>query len=152
MFCFVWHSESLSTFNSVFRAITHQYQCLELSSSYFQFQRSEPSLLLLSLIFRVVFSSGVQSHYIIHSDVRSHVLLRLVFRAIVHFRFGVQSHHSSVSVLRSYPRRIFSFDVQSHHYHSSVWRSEPSSLPSLTFRFASPISAFRAIITPQFDV
>ena len=85
-------SKPSSHLRSAFRAITHQYQCSELSLSYFQFRRSKPSLLLLSLMFRVVFSSGVQSHYVIHSDVWSHVLLRSAFRAIVHFRFGVQSH------------------------------------------------------------
>ncbi|RVW21924.1 Retrovirus-related Pol polyprotein from transposon 17.6 [Vitis vinifera] len=84
-----------SHLRSAFKAITHQYQCLELSSSYFQFRHSEP-LSLLNLTFRVIFSFGVQSHYIIHSDVRSHVLLRLTFRALVHFdsEFGAIAYHS----------------------------------------------------------
>ena len=89
-----------------------------------QFRRSEP--LLLRLTFRVVFSFGVQSHYIVRSDVRSHVLLRLAFRAIIAFQFW-----------RSEPLSLLSFGVQSHHYFQfgiqslyrfSVWRSEPSAL------------------------
>ena len=91
-----------------------------------QYRRSEPSLSLLSLTFR--FASPI-----------------LVFRAIITSSFGVQSHR------HHYP------DWCSESYFQ-FWRSEPSlshsqyrhsksssSLLSLTFRFASPISAFRAI-------
>ena len=112
-------------------------------------------------MFRVVFSSGVQSHYVIHSDVRSHVLFRLAFRTIVHFRFSFQSHHSLVSVFKAilavflvstFKAIIITpqFDVQSHH-HFLVWRSDLRS----RFRRSEPSShlrsAFRAIvITSQY--
>ena len=73
MFRFILCSEPSSHLCSAFRATTHQYQCSELSSSYFQFRCSEPSLISIS----------VQSHFIIHSNVRGHALLRLAFRAII---------------------------------------------------------------------
>ena len=154
MLCFIWRSEppfirglrhsesSCHTFSSTFRAI------------FCSLWRSEPSLSLLSLMFRVVFSSGVQSHYIIHSGVLEPCFhFCMAFRAIIHFRFGFQSHRISfVSAFRA----VFSFlhGGQSHCPFSvlaframfrSHWHSEPLSPLSLTFRVIFSISAFRAI-------
>ena len=94
-------------------------RCSELSSSHSQFRRAEPPS-LPSLTFRVAF-------------------LVSVFRAIIASSFGVQSHHSSVSVFKAILvvfsvsafraiitpqltfKVVFSFDVQSHYIiHSDV--------------------------------
>ena len=139
MFRFVWRSKPSSHLRSVFRAIITP-----------QFRRSEPCFALF----------GVQSHH--------HIFVRRS-EPLSFLSFGVQSHHH-IFVQRSEPLSLLSFNVQSHvslsltfrvafsfsiqsHYHSSVsaframfrfvWRSKPSSHLR---------SAFRAIITPQFDV
>ena len=125
-------SEPSSHLCSAFRAITHQYQCSELSLSHSQFRRAEPPS-FPSLTFRVAF-------------------LVSVFRAIITSSFGVQSHHSSVSMFRailvvfsvSAFRAIITpqFDVQSHilvrrskPLHHSFRRSEPC---FASFDFQSP--------------
>ena len=82
---------------SVFRAITHQYQCSELSSSHFQFQRSEPSSTLLSI--------GVQSHCL-PSFRRSGPCFA---------SFGIQSH-CPLLIRCSEPLHIVHFDVRSHTF------------------------------------
>ena len=141
-------------------------------------QRSEPLPIFVSA-FRVVFcfclefratsSFGVQSHYLPSS--RCSEPLHIV-------RFGIQSHHFSVSAFRAilitFSVLVFravivtslGFGVQSH-YHIFIRRSEPSlsllsigvqshhhrifgfDIQSHHYRFS--ISASRAIITHQFD-
>ncbi|RVX12979.1 hypothetical protein CK203_009746 [Vitis vinifera] len=109
------------------------------------FRRSE-SLSLLNF--------SVQSHHHCFSQLQcsepSSLLLSVsAFRAIIGFlidvqscvlSFGVQSHlHLLVSAFRAIT--VF-----------SVRRSEPSSVFRSTFRVASSVSAFRVVITSQFDV
>ncbi|WKA12988.1 hypothetical protein VitviT2T_030329 [Vitis vinifera] len=112
-------------------------------------------------------SFGVQSH---------HRFSVLAFRAVIDFQidiqsrvlgFGVQSrYHFSASVFRAIITTSLSFGVQSRHRfsdrhsesHPQFQRSEslsllkPSSIFRSTFRVASSVSAFRVVITSQFDV
>ena len=72
------------------------------------------------------------------------------FKVIMsHFQFGVQSHFSS-SCRSESSSSLFSFDVPSHHRLFSVRLLEPSLVFRSTFRVASSVSAFRAIITFRF--
>ena len=75
--------------------------------------------------------------------------------------YDIQSHH--VTFFSSAFRATSQFDVQSHHHHflvsafraitaSQFRRSEPSSVLRSTFRVTSSVSAFRVVITSQFDV
>ncbi|RVW45518.1 hypothetical protein CK203_091465 [Vitis vinifera] len=126
-----------------------------------QFRRSEP--LLLRLTFRVVFSFGVQSHYIVRSDVQSHCRFSvLAFRAITIFSFGVQSH-CRFSVLAFRAITIFSFGVQSHCRFSvlafraitifSFGVQSHCRFSVLAFRAITIFSlAFRAFIAFQFGI
>ena len=88
-------------------------------------------------------------------------LVDSAFRATIHSRFTTFRVASSVSAFRVVITSHF--DVQTHHHHFlvstfraiivfSVRRSEPSSVFRLTFRVASSVSAFRVVITFQFDV
>ncbi|RVW92751.1 hypothetical protein CK203_042626 [Vitis vinifera] len=82
-----------------------------------------------------VFSFGVQSHYWFsdqHSESSSSFL-----------SFGVQSHHR---VFSSAFKAIIGFQIDIQ-VASSFRRSEPSSVFRSTFRVASSVSTFRAIIT-----
>ena len=154
---FVWRSEPLLTFESVFRATTYR-----------SFRRSEPSLFSIGVQSHPhhIFSFGIQSHYrhvsrFRRSEPSSH--LCSAFRAIVitsQYRCSEPSS-SHFWFQRSEPSlSLLDFDVQSH-YHSSVWRSESypqflrsesSLLPSLTFGVAFSVLAFRAIVSFSFDV
>ena len=110
-----------------------------------------------SSAFRVVITSqfDVQSHH--------HHFLVSVFRAIIttSLSFGVQSRHrfsdrrseSRSRFRRSESLSLLSFGVQSHHHYFSQFRcSESSSVFRSTFRVAFSVSAFRVVITSQFNV
>ena len=127
MFCFVWRSRLLST--SV------------RSSEPLHIIRSAFRAIIITSQYRCPESSSSHSRFR-RPEPPSH--LRSAFRAITHqyqcselsssyFQFR-RSEPSLISIsVQSHPHCIFSFDVQSHHYRFSV-------------------SAFRAIITRQFDV
>ena len=118
---------------------------------------SESSSSPLSSAFRATSSFDVQSHYIAHSCVQSHVLLCSAFQnhiSVSAFRaiiaFSAWRWESHFQFWRSGPSSsYFQFGVQSHHL-SSVWHSEPLSL--LSFKRSgsrrSHIQAFRVIISP----
>ncbi|RVW61507.1 Retrovirus-related Pol polyprotein from transposon 17.6 [Vitis vinifera] len=118
-----------------------------------QFRRSESSSVFRST-FRVAFSVSA-FRVVITSQLRcsepSSLLLSVsAFRVVIGFQidvqsrvlgFGVQSrYHFSVSVFRAIITTSLSFGVQSHHRFSDR-HSESSS-----------VSAFRVVITSQFDV
>ena len=164
-------------FVSAFRAIAYFHFSVQSRVS-IPTWRSEPLPIFVSA-FRVVFcfclefratsSFGVQSHYLPSS--RCSEPLHIV-------RFGIQSHHFSVSAFRAilitFSVLVFravivtslGFGVQSHH-HIFIRRSEPSlsllnigvqshhhrifgfGIQSHHYRFS--ILASRAIITHQFD-
>nr|CAN64329.1 hypothetical protein VITISV_031526 [Vitis vinifera] len=130
-FLAVWHSEPPSILGYDFRR----------SKSYLQFQRSEPSSLLI-LAFKATISAqfGVRSHYpfpIWHSEPpclfglafrvapsvrRSEPNRRLSIQSLLGFRVIIitsqfrQSKPSLLSIsVQSHPHRILNFGVQSHH-------------------------------------
>ena len=101
-------SKSSSHLRSAFRAIiiTSQYRCSEPSSSHFQFRRSEPCFHSY-MEFRAIvyFRFGVQSNDLFLFGVQSHIFV-LTFRAIAYLRFIVQSR-VSIPTWRSEPLPIF---------------------------------------------
>ena len=112
------------TFSLAFRAIlsvrrSEPSNAFSLISSHFLFQRLEPSFILCS-VFRATHSFRyLETSSVWHLEPL--FVFRLVFRVIVCFSFGVQSH-CLFFVWRSEPHfhldvqsRILSFGVQSHH-------------------------------------
>ena len=146
-----WRSESLIISqldvqsHHIFSSITLGVIFLSLTLIVISFGLALRVVFCFCLAFRSTSSFGVQSH---HSftvyDIRSHhATLPVRSSKPSLLGFGIQSHHrifvrhSEPSLLsigvQSHSRRIFSFGIQSHHHRFSI-------------------SAFRAIITPQFDI
>uniref|UniRef100_F6HSK6 Uncharacterized protein n=1 Tax=Vitis vinifera TaxID=29760 RepID=F6HSK6_VITVI len=128
---------------SAFRAIimTSQFRRSELSSIFRSTFRVTSSV----SAFRVVITSQLRC-----SEPSSLLLSVSAFRAVIDFQIDIQS-------------RVLCFGVQSrYHFSTSVFRaiiitsqfrrSELSSIFRSTFRVTSSVSAFRVIITSQFDV
>ena len=94
-----WYSEPLLIFVSTFRAITyldfgvqsHVLFHLAFRAMFCFVRRSESHL---RSAFRATSSFDVQSHYIIHSGIQSHVLLCSVFKVTSSFWHSEPLHHS----------------------------------------------------------
>ncbi|RVW95622.1 hypothetical protein CK203_031629 [Vitis vinifera] len=170
-------SELSSIFRSTFRVassvsafrvvITSQFGVQSHHHYFSQFRRSEPSSIFRST-FRVAFSVSA-FRVVIASQLRcsessSLLLLASAFRAIIGFQIDIQSRilePSSVfrSTFRVLPRfrhseslSLLSLTFRVIIITSQFRRSELSSVFRSTFRVASSVSAFRVVITSQFDV
>ena len=143
-----WHSEPLSLLSLTFRVVSSvlAFGAIIITSV---------SAIRAKITSQIdaqshIFNFGVQSHHcrILGFGIQSHhrIFIRRSGPSLI--SISVQSHHC----------RILGFGNQSHHHFlvwrskslSQFWCSEPSSLPSLTFRVAFSVSAFRAIISFQF--
>ena len=119
MFCFVWRSEPLLIFVSMFRATTYLHSAFRVTA-YHSFRRLDPCFA----------SFGIQSHIFIRCSEPLFVFL---------FRVQSRGFSSTLRVLISIFRSI-------HHHFPPFWRSEPLGTPSgLLSHFFSLVLAFRAI-------